>query len=77
MTGRSHRPKCGARTRQGTPCQCQVLPGKTRCKLHGGMSTGPKTAGGIQRIREAQRLRAFIRRRACERSDWPACDANF
>ena len=24
-----------------------------RCRLHGGLSTGPKTAEGIQRIREA------------------------
>lgn len=44
---------CGARTRKGTPCQCQPVPGKRRCKLHGGLSTGPKTAEGRQRSLEA------------------------
>lgn len=34
---------CGARTRSGAPCTRPALPGKTRCKLHGGASTGPKT----------------------------------
>lgn len=48
---------CGAKTRRGTECQCQALPGKQRCKLHGGKSTGPKTAEGRARIVEAQRIR--------------------
>jgi hypothetical protein len=29
--------------------QCQTA----RCRLHGGLSTGPKTAEGIERIRQA------------------------
>jgi DNA-binding XRE family transcriptional regulator len=49
--------RCGARTRKGTPCKCKALPGKQRCKFHGGMSTGPKTAEGRARIAEAQRRR--------------------
>jgi len=32
--------RCGAKTRAGTPCQQWPLTGKTRCKLHGGRSTG-------------------------------------
>lgn len=28
--------KCGARTRQGTPCQQSPLAGSTRCRMHGG-----------------------------------------
>ena len=51
------RKSCGAKTRKGTPCQCQAMAGKDRCKLHGGMSTGPTTAEGRARIVEAQRLR--------------------
>jgi hypothetical protein len=45
-------PRCGAKNRRGEPCQC---PGMTngRCRLHGGLSTGPKTAEGIERIRRA------------------------
>lgn len=39
--------KCGAKTRRGTPCQCKAGP-NGRCKFHGGMSTGPKTARGKQ-----------------------------
>ncbi|WP_333869816.1 helix-turn-helix transcriptional regulator [Cypionkella sp.] len=46
--------KCGARTRKGTPCRCKPIPGKKRCKLHGGLSTGPKTPEGRERIAEAQ-----------------------
>ncbi|MEZ5720982.1 MAG: helix-turn-helix transcriptional regulator [Paracoccaceae bacterium] len=48
---------CGARTRKGTPCRTKALPGKTRCKFHGGLSTGARTPEGIERIREAQRRR--------------------
>ncbi|MCR9140134.1 MAG: helix-turn-helix domain-containing protein [Alphaproteobacteria bacterium] len=48
---------CGAKTRKGTPCQAKALPGKKRCKYHGGMSTGPKTADGRERIARAQRRR--------------------
>lgn len=35
-------PKCGATTRKGGKCQREALPGKRRCALHGGKSTGPK-----------------------------------
>ena len=48
---------CGAKTRKGTPCRCLSEPGKRRCKFHGGMSTGARTAEGLERIREAQRKR--------------------
>lgn len=46
-----HTPKervtCGARRRRdGQPCQAFSLPGKRRCKWHGGASTGPKTEAG-------------------------------
>lgn len=51
------RPECGARTRSGLPCKTKVIPGKKRCRLHGGLSTGPKTELGRNRIAEAQRLR--------------------
>ena len=45
-------PRCGAKTRRGTLCQCPAMP-NGRCRLHGGLSTGPKTADGIERIRRA------------------------
>lgn len=40
---------CGARTRTGAPCRSKSLPGKRRCKWHGGHSTGPKTEAGKSR----------------------------
>ena len=49
----SKAPRCEARTRRGTPCQCPAMRNRRRCKLHGGLSTGPKTAEGIERIRRA------------------------
>ena len=37
---------CGAKTRAGTPCKIKDLYRNGRCKLHGGLSTGPKTEAG-------------------------------
>jgi hypothetical protein len=37
---------CGAKTRKGTPCKQLGIYKNGRCKLHGGLSTGPKTAEG-------------------------------
>ena len=49
---------CGAKTRKGTPCRALCLPGRTRCRHHGGTSTGPRTAEGKARIAESNRRRA-------------------
>lgn len=46
-------PRCGARTRAGTACQAPAMANKVRCRLHGGLSTGPRTSEGRERIREA------------------------
>jgi hypothetical protein len=54
---RKDRPRCGARTRKGTPCLVRVEAGKRRCRFHGGLSTGPRTAEGKARIAAAQRRR--------------------
>ncbi|WP_425507831.1 HGGxSTG domain-containing protein [Thermomonas beijingensis] len=48
--------RCGADTRAGRPCRCKPEPGKTRCRNHGGCSTGPKTPEG--KARSAQNRRA-------------------
>lgn len=37
---------CSARTRKGTPCKMRSVWANGRCKLHGGLSTGPKTEEG-------------------------------
>jgi hypothetical protein len=63
--------RCEARTRAGTACRCKALK-NGRCKFHGGMSTGPRTLAGRQRIADAQRQRWRSHRaeeRAANRSD--------
>lgn len=64
-TPRRKRPRCGARTRRSAPCQAPVMwdkekdqPRNGRCKLHGGLSTGPKTEAGRDAIRASNRRRA-------------------
>ena len=63
------RPKCGARTRTGTQCQSPSVwdkannkPRNGRCKLHGGLSTGARTAKGREAIRESNRRRTAVQK---------------
>jgi hypothetical protein len=42
--------RCGAKTRRGTHCQCPAMV-NGRCRLHGGLSTGPRTPEGRERSR--------------------------
>ena len=48
---------CGAKTQSGRPCRAKSIPGKRRCKWHGGCSTGPRTTEG--RARALANLRQF------------------
>jgi hypothetical protein len=48
-TRKAERPKCGARCRDGHPCQALPVwdqtrnaPRNGRCRVHGGLSTGPR-----------------------------------
>jgi hypothetical protein len=66
---RHERLPCGATCRDGHRCQAPpvwdvdgVAPRNGRCKLHGGLSTGARTAAGQQRINDAARRRARPRR---------------
>ena len=45
-------PRCGAKTRAGTACRGPGM-SNGRCKMHGGLSTGPRTADGLERCRRA------------------------
>ena len=63
---RRDRPRCGAKTRRGTRCRAPAVWDRAkdrarngRCKLHGGLSTGPRTKVGRDAIRESNRRRAF------------------
>jgi hypothetical protein len=45
--------RCGAKTRRQTPCQSPAMK-NGRCQMHGGKSTGPRTAAGLERSRRAR-----------------------
>lgn len=62
---RNKRGICGAKTRRGSPCQAPPVWDKKadmarngRCKMHGGLSTEPKTEAGREAIRVSNRRRA-------------------
>ena len=47
-------PRCGARSkRTGEPCRGPAMR-NGRCRLHGGLSTGPRTSEGLARSRRAR-----------------------
>ncbi len=46
-------PRCGAKTRRGTPCRSPAM-ANGRCRMHGGASTGPRTEAGLARSRQAR-----------------------
>lgn len=52
-------PRCGARTRNGGACRAPAMQNPktgryTRCRMHGGASTGPRTREGLDRCRKAR-----------------------
>lgn len=66
-------PRCGARTRSGTPCRAPAISGAERCRMHGGKGSGaPKgnrnalkhglyTGAALERDRRARALLRQIR----------------
>jgi hypothetical protein len=48
-------PRCGARTRQATPCRSPAMR-NGRCRMHGGCSTGPRTEEGLARVTAARTI---------------------
>jgi hypothetical protein len=74
MDGNSPFPKecrgmtCGAKTRAGTPCKQKGLYENGRCKLHGGLSTGPTSPEG-----KAKAMQNLIKKHA-ERRQIPPAD---
>lgn len=79
--GRIHCVQCQAMSKR-TKVQCRVpaAKGKTKCKFHGGASTGPKTASGKKRSgakflvhgRETSQIRAKRRFKIAELQDLEA-----
>jgi hypothetical protein len=57
-------PRCLAKTRSGQKCMAPAMrnpkTGKySRCRMHGGASTGPKTKEGLERCRQARWKHGF------------------
>lgn len=72
---KADRPRCGARCRSrgGAPCRAPVVVDRdaqgrvrvrSRCRMHGGLSTGARTAEGRARLVEAGRRGGLRRGRA-------------
>lgn len=63
-SSKRERPRCGAKCRDGTSCNAPPVWNKRldralngRCRMHGGLSNGPKTEEGRRRIGESNRAR--------------------
>lgn len=50
---------CGAKNRQGNPCQKSPMKGRTRCRLHGGLNTGEKIKGNKNAVKHGIYSRTF------------------
>ena len=51
-------PRCNAHTRAGDCCRQPAMK-NGRCRMHGGLSTGPRTAEGRARCAAARRIHGF------------------
>ena len=63
---KAQRALCGAKTRAGGTCQAKAIPHKGRCRLHGGLSTGPRTEAGYAAIVASNLRRAQAKRKENE-----------
>ncbi len=53
-------PRCGARTRQGTPCQAPAVRGKARCRMHGGAKGTGAPIGNTNALKHGMYTRAAL-----------------
>lgn len=44
-------PRCGAKTRQGTPCQSPAVSGRKRCRMHGGAAGSGAPKGNMNALK--------------------------
>jgi hypothetical protein len=51
-------PRCGARTRAGCACRQPAMK-NGRCRMHGGLSTGPRTSEGRRRAQTARLVHGY------------------
>ena len=53
-------PRCGARTRSGSPCQSPVVSGKRRCRMHGGAEGSGARVGNRNALKHGRYSRATV-----------------
>jgi len=53
-------PRCGAKTRQGTPCRAPAVRGKRRCRMHGGASGSGAQKGNKNAVKTGFYTREMI-----------------
>jgi glucans biosynthesis protein len=53
-------PRCGARTRKGTPCQSPAVSGKARCRMHGGASGSGAPIGNQNALKHGMYTKAAL-----------------
>jgi hypothetical protein len=63
--------KCGARNRQGEPCQRWALAGRTRCRLHGGKTLVGTASANFRTGRYSAYLPPRLRERYEQAADDP------
>ena len=45
-------PRCGAKTRNGTPCRAPAVKGKRRCRMHGGAAGSGAPKGNVNALKQ-------------------------
>ena len=56
-------PRCGARTRAGTPCQAPAVRGRARCRMHGGAKGSGAPLGNRNALKHGMYTREAIEER--------------
>ena len=59
----SQSPRCGARTRRGTPCQSPATAGRKRCRMHGGAEGSGAPPGNRNALKHGRYTAAAIQTR--------------
>ena len=56
-------PRCGARTRRGTPCRAPSVSGRRRCRMHGGAFGSGAPTGNKNAFKHGTYTREAIKQR--------------
>lgn len=57
-------PRCGARTRSGSPCRSPAVQGKRRCRMHGGAKGSGAPKANSNALKHGTYTKAAFERRA-------------